>query len=68
MRLDWNLFAKDLLHTREGWECGLRNAASEAGISHSTWSRAENGKPISAEHFLMLCHWMNASPLRYLEA
>lgn len=65
MRLAWKRFGAHLRDIREGADVGLREAARSNKISPATWSRAENGKPITAPIFLFLCNWMDKNPFQY---
>lgn len=65
MKIDWKKLGRHLKKMREDGETGLREAAREAGIGHATWCRAEQGKPLSAAHFMGLCAWMGEPPYTY---
>lgn len=68
VRIDWTEFGRCLKDAREAGDGGLRETAKEAGVSHSTWCRAEQGKPISAPHYLALCAWIPIHPFRHFHA
>lgn len=65
MRVDWKRFGKELKAMREATDAGLREAARGAGIGHATWCRAEQGKVLSAPHYLALCAWMESHPFKF---
>ena len=47
---------------------GVREAASEIGISAATLSRVENGKQPDLGTFEKLCRWLEVSPSEFLDA
>lgn len=47
---------------------GLREISEEMdGIGISTLSRIENGKVPDVENFLIICHWLQASPSEFIK-
>ena len=66
LKFMWKQFGKDVRAARESTEYGLRQMARDLNIHHATWCRAEQGKPVTVEHFLFLCEWMEINPLQYL--
>lgn len=46
---------------------GQREAAAEIGVSLSTISRVENGKPCTIAAFEKLCGWLRARPAEFLD-
>lgn len=56
-----------LLRERRGTR-GVRDAAQEIGVSPATLSRIENGKQPDLDTFEKLCHWLEMSPLEFLDA
>lgn len=54
-----------LLRQKRG-SMGVRAAAGEIGISHSTLSRIENGHVPDLETLRRICTWMGIDPVRYL--
>jgi transcriptional regulator with XRE-family HTH domain len=46
---------------REGRRMGIREAAKAIGISHSTLSRIENGKPTDGQTLWRVLLWLNGS-------
>lgn len=65
VKFKWSDFASDLREYRERHGLGLRECCRSMPIGKSTWSRAENGKPIEASHFIFLCDWMRRNPKSY---
>jgi transcriptional regulator with XRE-family HTH domain len=56
--IKWKKFGKHLAAVRAGRNgLGVRDAADEAGVSSATFSRAENGRVVSADNFMRLCFW-----------
>lgn len=45
---------------------GIREAASEVGVSPATLSRVENGKIPDLETFSRICRWLGEDPAIYL--
>src|SRR5215472_386825 len=45
---------------------GIREAASEVGVSPATLSRVENGKIPDLETFSKICKWLGEDPAMYL--
>jgi transcriptional regulator with XRE-family HTH domain len=45
---------------------GVRAAALEAGVTHSTFSRVENGHMPDLKTFAKLCKWLNRDPREFL--
>jgi transcriptional regulator with XRE-family HTH domain len=45
---------------------GVRAAALEAGVTHSTFSRVENGNMPDLETFAKLCKWLARDPREFL--
>lgn len=45
---------------------GVREAASEVGVSPATLSRAENGRVPDLETFSKICKWLGEDPAIYL--
>ena len=41
----------------------LRAVGRKLGISHATMSRAAQGRALSAEVYLTLCHWLKVDPM-----
>lgn len=50
-----------MLHERRG-RLSLRQAAAEAGVSFSTFSRIESGAQPDLTSFTLLCGWLGVSP------
>jgi transcriptional regulator with XRE-family HTH domain len=53
-----------LLRERRG-ALSLRQAAAEAGISYSTFSRVEAGAQPDLASFTLLCAWLGVTPSRF---
>jgi transcriptional regulator with XRE-family HTH domain len=66
-KINWKRFGKSLKDVREAADLGLREAARDAGLGHATWCRAEQGKVVSAPHYLALCAWMEVHPFRHFQ-
>jgi transcriptional regulator with XRE-family HTH domain len=45
---------------------GVRAAALEAGVTHSTFSRVENGHMPDLKTFAKLCKWLKRDPREFL--
>ena len=45
---------------------GLRTAATEIGITHTTLSRVESGKVPDLKTFNLLCKWLDVEPNQIL--
>jgi transcriptional regulator with XRE-family HTH domain len=45
---------------------GVRDAASEAGVSSATFSRVENGHMPDLKTFALLCTWLGRDPREFL--
>jgi transcriptional regulator with XRE-family HTH domain len=45
---------------------GVRAAALEAGVTHSTFSRVENGHMPDLQTFAKLCKWLKRDPREFL--
>ena len=45
---------------------GVRAAALEAGVTHSTFSRVENGHMPDLKTFAKLCKWLARDPREFL--
>lgn len=50
-----------LVRKRRG-ERGLRSAADEIGITHTTLSRVESGKLPDIKTFILICKWLGIDP------
>lgn len=59
-----DLLAKRIQARRVGK--GIREAASEVGVSPATLSRVENGKVPDLETFSRVCQWLGEDPSIYL--
>ncbi len=55
-----DLLAQKILARREGK--GIREAATEVGVSSATLSRIENGKIPDLETFSKVCKWLGEDP------
>lgn len=55
-----------LLRDRRG-ERGIREVASEIGISSATLSRVERGKLPDLETFAKICEWLDVDPAEMLQ-
>ena len=59
MTIDWvKKIADELASARKAKDIGVRTAASEVGVTTSTYCRAENGKPVSSHKFVQLLEWL----------
>jgi hypothetical protein len=65
IKIDWKAFGSQVKTMREAGELGLREASREVGISHSVWCRVEQGKPVTAQHYLALCSWVAMNPYKH---
>ena len=54
------------LITRRRQGRGLRAAAAEAGVSHATLSRVENGHMPDLMTFARICQWLEVDPGEFL--
>jgi transcriptional regulator with XRE-family HTH domain len=54
----------EMLRARRG-KLSLRQAAADAGVSFSTFSRVESGATPDLTSFLLLCEWLGVSPAEF---
>jgi transcriptional regulator with XRE-family HTH domain len=54
------------LITRKRQGRGIRAAAAEAGVSHATLSRVENGHMPDLMTFARICQWLEVDPGEFL--
>lgn len=67
-RVNWKRFGKDVLAKRVAARQSVREAAKEYCLTHATFSRAERGKVVSAETFLILSSYLlDKNPSVYLD-
>lgn len=48
---------------REKHQLGIRAAAKQIGVSHSTLCRIENGKPTNEQNLWLILNWLNSPAL-----
>jgi transcriptional regulator with XRE-family HTH domain len=65
-RLHWRKFGRELKATRSLDGLGLREAARKSKINHSTFARAERGRPVEAAHFIYICRYWGLNPWEYV--
>jgi transcriptional regulator with XRE-family HTH domain len=65
-KFGWKRFGRDLRECRIAADLSLRDIAGDVSVSHPTWSRAENGRPVTVPVFLKLCGWLGVDPQSYL--
>jgi len=53
-----NQLAEVLSCWRRSNDLGVREAAKMVGVTHSTFSRIENGKPMSGETMAIVLRWL----------
>jgi hypothetical protein len=63
--IQWGFFGCGLKRTRMLRKLSVRQAAQLANVSVATVSRAEAGRPISAESYLALCAFIGPHPHHY---
>jgi transcriptional regulator with XRE-family HTH domain len=67
MNMRWPLFAEELRQTRQARGYSVRKLGKYLNFDGTVISRYERAHPMSAERFLLLCQWMDADPMSYLE-
>ena len=65
-KIDWVAFGKEVKRVRERQGQGLRALAREIGFDKSTMVRAEQGKPLQAGNFVMLCQYTGRNPFSFM--
>ncbi len=65
MKFNWAGFAKIMRDRRGAKGVSLRTLGKLTGLNHATLSRAENGHPITAPHYLFLCEWCGVDPKQF---
>lgn len=66
--ISWRDFGRDLRAVRIAWDESLAEFAKGIGINKATVSRVENGKSVSADHFMALCAMCKLSPWSYFRS
>lgn len=67
MKLDWKSFGADVRRKRAAQEESVRTAAARLAIPSATFSRADRGLPVRAEHFLCLVYdYLKHNPKVYV--
>ena len=66
-RLDTAALGSLLRERREQNNLSLRQAAADAGVSFSTFSRVEDGSQPDLATFTRLCAWLGISPTAFFE-
>lgn len=66
MKFNQQQFSQDIkVYRRIMLDVSLRSAANLSGVSASTLSRAEAGRPVDMESFCKLCTWMSQPANKY---
>lgn len=69
MRIDWRDFGADVRRKRAAEKETVRKVAARLGISFATFWRAEGGKQVGAETFLLMCHdYLKRNPRTYVRS
>lgn len=63
--IDWEKLREDVRASCANLEKGQASAAHDIGISPSIISRFLNGKTLSADHFMLVCWWMEVPSCEY---
>ena len=66
--ISWRDFGRDLRAVRVASDESLAEFAKGIGINKATVSRVENGKSVSADHFMALCSMCKLSPWTYFRS
>jgi DNA-binding Xre family transcriptional regulator len=66
MRYNKNMQDLSLMVRKKRGELGLRKAADEIGITHTTLSRIESGKVPDLKTFGLVCEWLGVEPNQIL--
>jgi DNA-binding XRE family transcriptional regulator len=66
--ISWREFGRDLRAVRTASDESLAEFAKGIGINKATVSRVENGRSVSANHFMALCAMCKLSPWTYFRS